>query len=338
MYVAALGPDRIDFLSFWSAARLVWEGRASAAYDSQAMHAFQAGAGSTAYYPFGYPPPFLLVVAPFGLAPYAVALALWTGLGFTAYFAVARRLLPQGLWLVAAIPASFINAINGQNGFLTASLLLGGLMLLDRRPWLAGALLGALVIKPQLALLIPLALLAGRRWRAIGGAAISSLGLLAATELLLPGTLHAFLSSAGLARNIVETPTVLRKIQSVFATVAILGAPLIAAAAAQGVCALVAGWTVWRAWRGRGETVDKAAVLLAAIPLATPYIFDYDLVFLILPLSVIAHSRPRLAGALYVAPGITRGVSFLGLGLAPLAMAALLWAGVRPQPEPRRAV
>ena len=56
----------------------------------------------------------------------------------------------------------FVNVGHGQNGFLTAALLGGALHWLDRRPWLAGVLIGCLAYKPQFGVLIPVALLAGR--------------------------------------------------------------------------------------------------------------------------------------------------------------------------------
>ena len=68
--------------------------------------------------------------------------------------------------------------MHGHNGFLTALLLGGGLILLERKPFLAGLLLGCLVYKPQFALVLPLLLLALWNWRAIAGAAVSSLALI----------------------------------------------------------------------------------------------------------------------------------------------------------------
>src|SRR5258706_16321345 len=77
------------------------------------------------------------------------------------------------LLLALAAPAVFVNAVRGQNGTWTAALCGGGLSLLERRPLLAGGLLGLLIYKPQLGLLIPVALLAGRHWRASKGVAVS---------------------------------------------------------------------------------------------------------------------------------------------------------------------
>ena len=64
------------------------------------------------------------------------------------------------------------------------------------REWLAGLVIGLLTIKPQLGVLIPLALIAGRYWRAIAGAVLSS-ALLAALAYALFGieTWRAFLAA-----------------------------------------------------------------------------------------------------------------------------------------------
>jgi len=58
----------------------------------------------------------------------------------------------------------FSTRSGGQNSTWTAALFGGGLSLLERRPLLAGGLLE---------LLIPVALLAGRHWRASEGVAVS---------------------------------------------------------------------------------------------------------------------------------------------------------------------
>ena len=80
-------------------------------------------------------------------------------------------------------------SIAGQNAFLTLALLLGGVGLLGRRDFAAGAILGLLSYKPQLALMVPVALLAARHWRALAGAAVSAsfaVALSAATFGLAP--------------------------------------------------------------------------------------------------------------------------------------------------------
>ena len=94
--------------------------------------------------------------------PYAWGLAVWLVASFAAYLATMRAILPrpETLLVAAAFPAVFVNVGHGQNGFLTAALLGGALHWLDRRPWLAGVLIGCLAYKPQFGVLIPIALLA----------------------------------------------------------------------------------------------------------------------------------------------------------------------------------
>ena len=78
-----------------------------------------------------------------------------------AYLAVIRAILPppETPLTAAALPAVFVNIGQGQNGFLTAALLGGALHWLNRKPWLAGVLIGCLAYQPQFGVLIPIALL-----------------------------------------------------------------------------------------------------------------------------------------------------------------------------------
>jgi hypothetical protein len=332
-YYWLLGIHGVDFTAFWTAGRLSLEGRAQAAYEPVAMHVAERSASLADGFPFLNPPPFLLVVTPLALMPHWLALAVWTLGQFVAFLFVARRLMPGASWLLAALPAGFMSIAVGQNGHLTSALFLGAMLCLDKRPFLAGFLIGCLVIKPQLALLIPVALIASGRWRAFASAAVTSVGLLSVSELLFPGTLQGFLTQAGYTAHVTLEPGVVGALQSVYGAVARGGSQLVAGIA-QGVATLVAAACVWSAWRGECDTVTKAAALAAATPLATPYLFDYDLVLLALPLYLVAQRRPWLAGAIYLAPLFLRAVSVqAGLALGPLAFMALLWAALHLQRE-----
>jgi Glycosyltransferase family 87 len=99
-------------------------------------------------------------VVPLGLLPYPEALAVFLGATGALWAAPVRRLLPDArAWIVAApTPAGLINLADGPNGFLTAALAGFALLLLDRRPAIAGALVGLLAIKPHLAVLFQVAL------------------------------------------------------------------------------------------------------------------------------------------------------------------------------------
>jgi len=113
-----------------------------------------------------------------------------------------------------------INVGHGQNGFLTAALLGGALVMLDHRPIVAGILFGLLAYKPQFGMMIPLVLAASGRWRPFAAAAATVLILaLAATAAFGPHVWQAFLDSTRFTRVVAleQSDTGWYKIQSVFA-------------------------------------------------------------------------------------------------------------------------
>src|SRR4029077_13184374 len=79
---------------------------------------------------------------------------------------------PDPLWLVLALafPAVFINLGHGHNGFLTAALIGAALLVLDRRPIVAGILFGVMSYNPLFGVMIPLVLMVTGRWRAFASA------------------------------------------------------------------------------------------------------------------------------------------------------------------------
>ena len=83
--------------------------------------------------------------------------------------------------LMLASPFAAWNFLIGQNGFLTASLLRASLLLLERRPVLAGVFIGCLTYKPQFGIFLPVALIAARQWRACVSAAVTVISLVAAS-------------------------------------------------------------------------------------------------------------------------------------------------------------
>src|SRR5262249_10333647 len=122
---------------------------------------------------WSYPPHLLLFTWPLGLMPYVSAYVLYVVLGWILYVAVVAD--GERRWdhiaVIMLAPAVTVNIWAGQNGFLTAALLIGGLTQLDRRPLFAGVLFGILSIKPQLGILLPVMLALTGRWRIIGAAA-----------------------------------------------------------------------------------------------------------------------------------------------------------------------
>ena len=198
-------PIGTDFSNVYAAGALTWRGRPADAYVPALQHAAEKAVfdgREVRFYGWHYPPFFLAIAVLVAAVPYAWGLAIWLIASFAAYLAAIRAILPRPeTWLAAsAFPAVFVNVGHGQNGFLTAALLGGALRWLDRRPALAGVLIGLLAYKPQFGVLIPIAMVAGGRWRTIGAAAVTVAVLIAVSFLTLGGGIwHAFADSMNFA-------------------------------------------------------------------------------------------------------------------------------------------
>lgn len=178
-------------------------GHAAAAYDwptYKLMEETAVGHAFEGYFGWHYPPTFLFVAAILSLLPYAPAYALWAFGTFPGYLVAVRAIIGDrvGYLLAAAFPAVLPNFIVGQNGFLTAGLVGGALVLLERRPIVAGMLLGLLTYKPHLGLLFPIALMAGGYWRTFFTAALVAVLMAAASWLAFGGEAwQAFFANIG---------------------------------------------------------------------------------------------------------------------------------------------
>ena len=332
-------PLGTDFSNVYAAGRLTWQGRAADAYQPPLQHAAEKSVFAGRNVPFfgwHYPPFFFAIAFAVAAFPYAWGLVIWIASSLAAYLMVIRAILPrpQTLLVAAAFPAVFVNIGHGQNGFLTAALLGGALHLLDRRPWLAGVLIGCLAYKPQFGVLIPIALLAGTRWRTIGAAAGTVAALIALSVLTLGGDVwHAFADSLKFTQGVVleQGDTGWEKIQSVFSAVRMWGATVHAAYAIQ--IALGLGLAASIAWLWRSDTAFelKAAALATGSLLATPYVLDYDLVVLAVAIVYFARHGLKygfgsfeisLLAAAWIVPLLSRGIA--GLSGIPLGLLVML--------------
>ena len=334
----AQGPQGSDFLAFWGGGRAVLFGFPEFAYDLAWQERTQTSAGFDGWYAFVNPPPFLFLAAPFAALPYPAAWIAWVVLTYAAWAWVSVRALPR-LWpLVLVFPGALIAAGHAQNGFVTGALLVGGVALLDRRPLMAGALLGALIVKPHLALLVPFWLAAGGRWRAFAAAAASAAGLLLLSWLAfgtntMIGYVNSWQASAAIMRA--ADADFLLRMATPYAQVRLFAGET-AALVVSGVIALaMLGLVALSARRFGGDAMAGGAFMLAATALASPYLFNYDLPFLVLPILWLVREGLRdgfrqweklLLVALWFAPYATRAAALpLGLNLMPLASALLVW-------------
>jgi hypothetical protein len=259
---------------------------AHAAYGPTLSH---AQAGAINFGPWMYPPPFIFVVAPLALFPYLPAYLLWVLATAVPYLAAMRAILRAPLaWPFAlAPPTTYANLMYGQTGFLSAGLIGLGLAQLTRRPVVAGVLIGLASVKPHLGLLIPLALLAGRYWKAFTAASATTVALAVLSALVYGiGPWLATLGSIGYyAEGFERDAYNLFTMTSVLSTVRVAGGSVEAMWLAQNVSTLVmAALVAWVWWRGaqRPETLGlRAAILCFAAPLAVPMVYVYDLALLV---------------------------------------------------------
>lgn len=288
-------PPGWDFSQHYAAAVLAMQGRAAEAYNFQQLSAMESVITGCRiqlapfYLLWNYPPTFLLVVMPLALLPYKAALILWLGIFFLAYVWMLHRIAPHPLtfWLALAFPANYWNFLHCQNGFFFATVLGAGLLLWQRRPRLSGVLLGLVTCKPHLAWIIPLALLFGRRWKALGAMVITVAAMVAGSIILFGfETWKAFVGNAPFIREILESGAARGyKSASVFAGARMLGASVPTAYVLQILSAIMAIGVVGYAWRRWRDPVVLNPLLVLGILLSTPYLMVHDLAILAIPIA-----------------------------------------------------
>lgn len=284
-----------DFINVWSAGRLVLDGHPAWAYDWDIQKKVQVAVLGQSYpgnFAWHYPPPFLFIAALLAKLPYAVAFAGWACVSAVPYLVAMRAIVgrPFGLLLALSFPVVFTNVLVGQNGFLTASLIGGMLVLLPTRPILAGICLGLLSYKPQYGVLFPLVLIAAAQWRAFISAGITTVALAVASWLAF-GTesWQAFFHWMPMFSQafLVEGRAPWGKMQSIFALARYFESSETLAWTLQGiVIAAVIVSLAWL-WRSHLRYEWKAAGLAIGALLTTPYLFLYDVMVLAIAIGFI---------------------------------------------------
>ena len=129
-------PRVADFTVIWTASHLVLTNGLAVLYDGQAFHALEVATfhqDVDKSLLFNYPPTALLFLWPLALLPYVAALIVFEGIGAAIWTYILRRII--GDWLTAigmalSLGGATISLFQGQNGFYTASLLVGSLVAL----------------------------------------------------------------------------------------------------------------------------------------------------------------------------------------------------------------
>jgi arabinofuranan 3-O-arabinosyltransferase len=310
-------PIATDFVNVWAAGRQALAGAPAAVYDvalHKAAEVIAVGHDFAGEYPWLYPPSFLFVAVSLALLPYGMAAAAWLALTFSAYLVVVRAIIRHrvGILLACAYPGLLANAVVGQNGFLSAALLGGALLLLPGSPVMAGCLIGLLAFKPHLGILLPVVLIAGGYWRGIAAAAVT-FGLIALSSWAAfgPDAWTAFFQSLPVASQstLEQGRAEWGKLQSAYGVVRMMGATSAIAWVAQGVLAGAVAVALAALWRSKTSFDLKAAALAVGTVVVVPYIFLYDLVILAVAIAFLL----RACGEAGPTPGEMRAVAIAAL-------------------------
>lgn len=332
-----------DFVILWTGGQLVHEGAIATIYNVPAFQAKLAALfGSLEPMGYPYPPVTFPIAFLFGLLPYSLAVPLWFATTGGLFLWACRRWWTPAMgprWAAVVTPAALINIWAGHYAFLLGALFLLGWERLDRRPAAAGVFFGCMLIKPHLAILIPLALFLRRSWAAFFSAAFTVIGLIAATTAIYGW--HAWrdylLKMTGPQVSLINAQDGFFTFMSTSTTTAVLrwtnNERL--ALAAQMMVAVGALLMLVAAVRRRPCVRDLALLVATLTFLVLPYGFNYDLtVVMIGALTLVARTdaqlRFRLLAAVgFLAPAIGMLFASERVPAIPIMLALLAFAQFR---------
>jgi arabinofuranan 3-O-arabinosyltransferase len=289
-------PACIDFCTTWVSGKFAISAEPARIYNYSIFSAAQAAlvgphhANFPAYH-FWYPPTFLLFTYPLGFMSYFTAFAVWNVATLLLYLASIYAIIPRSTAVIAALTpiVAAENLVLGQNGFLSAAIIGSSLVLLERRPLLAGTVVGLLTYKPHFGVLFPLALVASRNGRALVSAAATTLLLAAAAAAAFGfhGWLSFFDSIRGRNASLTVDPGLELTLQSVYGLLHWAGAGSAVAWASHAVAAVLVSLAIWAIWsRPIRYSLQAAALALGAV-IVTPYVQIYDLCILAIAVAFI---------------------------------------------------
>jgi len=303
-------PISVDFHTYLAAAQVGLQQGWSHIYD-QGLVTIQQDrlAPGERLQPFISPPTVAFVVAPLAQLPFQTAYVIWAVLTFAA-FAVAMALsgISRGLsrWVAvvgALAPWWIMHAVNvGQVvPLVAAGMVVGWRLLRDRRDVLAGVAFASLLLKPNTAMLVPIALLFAARYRALAAWAATATAVTAviaavlgpagvsayvhqmlgpwpsgADNVTLHGALDATGTFAALLRVLIVAAVMaaalrLRESPGMVIPLAIVGSLLVSPYLhGADLCLLAAaGWMIWE----ERPTIPWRALLAAGWLLSSPFLY-----------------------------------------------------------------
>jgi hypothetical protein len=278
------------------------------------------------YLPFANPPPAAWLMLPFTLLPFGAALALWTVLSVALLVALSQAFapaetLPRVAFALSAL--GFLPAFVMVEAAPLSPVVVGGvagcvLLLKRKHDVAAGLALSLIIVKPNLAVLVPLAILAAGYVRAfVAWLAASAVMVVISVLTLGSKGVESFIS--------VNIFIFDESYHLTYSLAELLGGtvPFAIAAVIITVLALIAA----RAWRTSDRGIPVAAGITASL-LINHHLTPADFVILLIPVWLVMAIAPRphmqvIAGALWAAGWMTS----LGLVWPVIAMGLVLLLG-----------
>ena len=324
-----------DFMAFWSAGRAALDGHIADIHDRAMLWSYQQAVAPDVrfYAPWNSPPTFLIFVCLLALLPYPVA-AIGFLVGTALLFGLAiRRFLPDARALIfpATAPAVIYQIGTVQAGMLLAGITGFALHFLDKRPRVAGGLIGLMAIKPHLAILWPLFLALSGRWRAFIAATVATIAFIVVSGLIFGSEsyLNWFESLTASQRLISEQRITTPAYASLYANLLGLGASHALAIGIHAGSAAAGALVACLLFR-KGDLAIGGAALCAATLLISPYLFFYDFTVLLVGAALLGAPRTPLdyTAAIFAwGAGLTVAAGYyVALPICPLAAWLVLGA------------
>jgi len=319
--VLAHQPLGLDFLPIWTAGRADH----SRLYDFAYITAQQDWLYASKLRPFVYPPSSLLILGPFSILPFWIGYGAFVALTSALFIWAGRRL--GASWLMVLPPPVFMVALVGQATFLVSGLIMMAVTL-KKRPLLAGVLFGvAGMIKPQMLVLLPLALIVSRDWRAFWATG--------ATAVVLA------LASLATGASWTEWLAALPRFHDLVASDAGLTATVITPFTAWGPWSLLltipaAVAAVWFAFRS-DDIAARALALLGGALVILPYAMNYELA-VIIPAVLAFEKRASWSLLFWAAVAVIPDEPVALLIALGLLFHRYAWPAIAPQPAVQTAL
>jgi hypothetical protein len=283
-WALASAADRFhnDFTFYYTAARIGLLHGWSQIYNLRLQQLYLDDIGSQIHVAelarFISPPPVAWLAAPLTTLPYTWALAVWTilllvAIVLTWLLAAPGSGLARLIYLAAAIgwlPVIYALQLEQPGPVVALGVAACYALLRANRPVWAGVALGSMALKPQLAFLVPLALLVAGQSRAFLGSA-STLGFLAVASMMSLGSggIAAYMDRLNFASSV--------PVNQEFTLAPLIGS----LAVTRVVQALIALWSLTLVYRMRRRGPEWIFVpALVGGMLASPYLHLDDFLML----------------------------------------------------------